>query len=90
MGAIKGGYPKGRAPETRAPSLEDKLQREAEQAGGDAIGDWLLGRNINRPIRALSRDELRFMAAAAIAAWLGKRTEQESLERPRPSFLEGG
>ena len=76
----------------RPPSFEDELQREAEQRAGDAIGDWLMGTNYNRPIAHLSRDELRFMAAAAISAWVLARAEQARCEGllPTENYLQGG
>ena len=76
----------------RPPSLDDELQREAEQRAGDAIGDWLMGTNYNRPIAHLSRDELRFMAAAAISGWVLARAEQARSEGLLPSdnYLQGG
>jgi hypothetical protein len=78
----------------RPPTLEDDLQREAEDRAGMAMGDWLMGRNLNRPISKLTRDELRLMAAVAIGTWVIVRAEQEAISRALPSnessFLQAG
>jgi len=51
-----------------------------------------MGTNYNRPIAHLSRDELRFMAAAAISAWVLARAEQARCEGllPTENYLQGG
>jgi hypothetical protein len=87
MGAVKD------AGAERPPTLEDELQREAEQRAGMAIGDWLMGRNLNRPISGLTRDELRLMAAVAIGTWVCVRAEQEAVSNILPeqgSYLQAG
>lgn len=69
---------RGAADAPPLPSL-DELQREATARAGMAIGDWLTGINMNRPIHRLTRDELTNMAAVAISAWVLARAGQATI-----------
>lgn len=87
MGAVnqKGGA-------SAPPSIHDELQREATIAATEAIFPILenaIEHNPTRQINTLTREEIEFMAVAAIVGWVLKRAEQEQVWKDRlPDTME--
>lgn len=59
-----------------SPNPDDELQVEATEAAAMAMTPLLEQYGLRRQIHTLTRDELAWLAVAAITAWVIRRSDQ--------------